>query len=142
MLSKSHRARAVGLLGDRHADAAGATLARRFGEQGLYEFGPLDETRMAAVEIIVDTDIVSLFETLDTVEVEVEDRSVEHRAVVLVDDGERGAVDHIVDTKLLAEGFDESRLARAHLTVEGVDGRTLAKLHQLDEVGSSLANAI
>ncbi len=42
-------------------------------------------------------------------------------ASVLVDNGEGGAVDNILDTKSLADGLDEGGLAGSHLAVEGKD---------------------
>ena len=43
------------------------------GQEVLDEFWPLDETEGAAVEVIVEADVIGFFETADAVEIEVVD---------------------------------------------------------------------
>lgn len=58
----------VGVLFDGH-------LHGGVGQEFLDEFWPLDETEGAAVEVIVEADVVGFFEAAYAVEVEVKDRS-------------------------------------------------------------------
>lgn len=107
----SHDAGTVGLLLNGNADDI-------FGKDVLNEFGPLDEAGVAAVEIVVGTDIESFLDTLDAVEIEMEDGTIENLGVILVDDGKGGTVDDIVHTEFFAEGLDEGGLSCSHLAVE------------------------
>ena len=62
------------------ADDAGAVFSLAdgdacgiFGEEFFDEFGPLDEAEVAAVDVVVETDVVGFFHPTDAVEVEMVD---------------------------------------------------------------------
>ena len=61
------------------------------GKSGSMEFRPLDETRRTGIEIVVGADIEGFVYVLNAVEIKVEDGTVQHAAVVFVDNGERWA---------------------------------------------------
>ena len=67
-LSATDRSRAVGLFAD--GDAQGVV-----GQELLNEFGPFDETEMAAVEVLLVAHVIDFGQALDAVEVEVVDWS-------------------------------------------------------------------
>ena len=64
-------------------------------EEFFNEFGPFDEAGAGCVEIVVGTNVYGFCEVLDAVEIEVVDGAFKEIAVVLVDDGEGGGVDHV-----------------------------------------------
>ena len=60
------------------------------GQQLLDLFGPFDQTEVARIEILFVAEVVSFADVVDAVEVEMVDAAAA-LALVLVDDGERGA---------------------------------------------------
>ena len=91
------------------------------GRRGSNEFGPLDETRIARIEVIIGANVEGLFHVLDTIEIKVENRSLQHCAVIFVDDGKSGRVHDIIHAEGVAECFDKSSFSCAHLAIEGKD---------------------
>lgn len=113
-LSDAHTPPAIGEFLD--VDAHGILR-----EDGLHHLGPLDKAGGAGVEVIVSTDVPGLAEALDAVKVEVVDGTAEFRGIILVDDGEGGAVHHIAHPEFLAQRLHEGGFPRAHRAVEGED---------------------
>ncbi len=102
----------------------------RFGQQRLHFLGPFGETVVAAVEIFLVTDVVSLGKTVDSVEIEMID-GLSAGGHILVDDGESGAAHVVGRAEGTAQLFDKGGLSGAHLAVEGektVVGEGLQKL--------------
>ena len=91
------------------------------GQERLDEFGPLNETRCSRIEVVVSANVEGFFYVLDAIEVEVEHWSFQYCAVVFVDNGECGRIDHIVYSQNITECFDKGGFAGSHLAVEGED---------------------
>lgn len=87
-------------------------------QEFLYEFRPFDETGVGGVEIVVGADVYGFGEVFDAIEVEVVYGAFEEFAVILIDDGESGRIDHVFYAERFAEGFDESGFSCPHLSVE------------------------
>ena len=131
----SHHSRVVGLFLDGYADGV-------LGQQFLDEFRPFYETGVAAVEIVIDADVVGLTETLDTVEVKVIDGTT-FSSLILVDNGEGGTVDRVGHAQCLTDSLDERRLARTHGGVEGKDGKgTVGGAVVQSEMGYELSGSL
>ena len=80
---------------------------------------------------------------LDAIEVEVKHRAVQHIAVIFVDNGEGGRIDHVVDTEHVAECLDEGGFAGAHLAVEREDVAMLViEMCGVGKTASGFADAI
>lgn len=58
---------------------------------------------------------------------------------VFVDNGESRGGDDVGNAQLLANGFDESRLARPHFSIEGEDGIVA---HFSDELAGGFMNLV
>ena len=58
---------------------------------------------------------------LNAVEIKVEDGTVQHAAVVFVDNGESGRVHNVIDAERITECLDKRGFARPHLAIEGED---------------------
>ena len=78
---------------------------------------PLNQARAVAEEVVLVAEVIELLDTRDAVGVEVVER--EARAIVLVDERERGRVDRgRVKPLCSAKPLDEVRLSRAEVAVE------------------------
>ena len=99
-------------MADAHLDGIGR-------EDFLDEFGPLQEAKRAAVEIIVVAHVVDFFKAFDAIEVEVEDRGSVLCGVIFVDDGESGRGDDVFYAEFLAKGFDKGGFPGTHFAVKG-----------------------
>lgn len=87
-------------------------------EEFFNEFGPFDEAGAGCVEIVVGANVYGFCEVLDAVEIEVVDGAFKEVAVVLVDDGEGGGVDHVFYAEHFTQCLDKGRFTGTHLSVE------------------------
>ena len=101
-LLECNGAGAVGIFRDGHLDGI-------FGKKVFDELGPLNETEGTTVEIILIAHVIDFLQALDAVEVEVEDALI--MSFVLVDNGEGGTGDDILNTQFLTDSFDEGGLS-------------------------------
>ena len=108
----------VAVYGDAHRH-------RVVGQQLFDLLGPLHQTQVSRVEILLVTEVEGFPQVVDAVEIEVVDASVA-LALVLVDDGERGAGHGVGGPEFCGDFTDERGFARAHLAAEG-DHRTAAQ---------------
>lgn len=84
-----HQSRTVGLFLDYDADG----IVR---QEVLNQFGPLNETEVATVEVVLVTHIIDFFYPLDAIEVEVVEGGV--GGGIFIHDGEGWGGDDIGDT--------------------------------------------
>jgi len=91
------------------------------GQERFDEFRPLDETGRTGIEIVVGADIEGFVYVLNAVEIKVEDGTVQHAAVVFVDNSEGGRIYHVINAEHVAERLDKCGFARSHLAIKGKD---------------------
>ena len=91
-------------------------------EQILYFFGPFDKAEGTAGKIVFGSEVVCLFDFVQTVAVEVVDKFAGGGRAVFVDDGEGGTVDRVFDAQFFAERFDKGGFAGTHIPVERKNG--------------------
>ena len=72
-----------------------------FGQQGFNHFRPLDEAKVATVEIVLETDVVGFLQFFNALEIKMIDR-LPLLCDILIDDGESRAVHLIGDTHFVA----------------------------------------
>lgn len=98
---------------------------------------PLYETETSRIEITIEIQVDGFFQRLHAVAVKVVDRCTLGR-LVLVYQGEGGAVDDVHHTQCPTELFDQRRLAPSHRRHEQEDLRLPSKLQKrLSGLGQS-----
>lgn len=95
--------------------------------------------RAPAVEVIFVPHVIHFFQFLDAVEVKMVNQFTGSVGTVFVDNGESRGGDDVGNAQLLANGFDESRLARPHFSIEGEDGIVT---HFSDELAGGFVNLV
>ena len=84
-----------------------------FGHQRLNHFGPLNEAEIAAVEIVLETNVIGFFYLLNTIEIKMINR-LAFLGDLLIDNGESRAVYLVGDTHSVTQVLDERGFACAH----------------------------
>ena len=110
MKLKLQQAAAVGIDADFYAHGV-------IGQDVFYQFGPLQETEVAAVEVVFVAHVIDFLDAADAVEVKVVD-GVAMPVGVFIDEGEGGRGDDVVYAQFLAQCLDEGGLAGAHAAIE------------------------
>ena len=104
------------------------THHQRFvGNQRLDLLGPLDQTEVARIEILLVAEVERFGNGVDAVEIEVIHRTLFARAI-LIHYGECGACYGVVRAEPLHNRADERRFACAHRTAKRHDRPTLQRL--------------
>ena len=107
---KLQQAAAVGIDADFYAHGV-------IGQNVFYQFGPLQETEVAAVEVVFVAHVIDFLDAADAVEVKVVDGGA-MPVGVFIDEGEGGRGDDVVYAQFLAQCLDEGGLAGAHAAIE------------------------
>ena len=114
-----------------NADADGI-----LGQNVFYQFWPLNEAEGTRVEVVLIAHIIHLFEFLDSIEVEVVDRTL---SLIFIHNGEGGRGDHILYTQFLTDGLDKGGLTSPHAAIEG---EHMLIAHRVDKRSRCLANML